>query len=132
MSSSWQTAAMERRLSKRHAAERRFRALGLAAIIISLLFLAFLLFTMAKNGLGGLDWSFLTGSDSTDPATAGRFAYVGFKGGSEPGVITLNYLVRSKTGQWFAITGNWHDPATAVSASDFAALMNRALRLVPH
>jgi hypothetical protein len=47
-------------------------------------------------------------------------------------VITLNYLVRSKTGRWFAVTGNWHDPAAAVSAPDFTSLMNRALRLVPH
>ena len=66
----------------------------------------------------------------TDPATAGRFAYVGFKGGSEPGVVTLNYLVRSKAGHWYAVAGNWHDPDAAVSTPDFAALMNRALRLV--
>jgi phosphate transport system permease protein len=31
---------------------------------------------MAKNGLGGLDWRFLSGSDSTDPATAGVYAAV--------------------------------------------------------
>jgi len=89
-----------------------------------------------------LDWLRRHGDDTTrailsvnrgtDPVTAGLFAYVGFKGGSEPGVITLNYLVRSKAGQWYAVTGNWHDPDAAVSTPDFAALMNRALRLVPH
>ncbi|MFA7602012.1 MAG: phosphate ABC transporter permease PstA [Novosphingobium sp.] len=71
MSDNWQSDAMRRRLAKRHAAERRFRAVGLAAIVVSLLFLAFLLFTMAWNGLGGLSLSFLTGSDSTNPAMAG-------------------------------------------------------------
>jgi phosphate transport system permease protein len=59
------------RLKKRYAAERRFKAMGLAAIIVSLAFLAVLLFTMLKNGVAGLDMAFLSGSDSTDPTTAG-------------------------------------------------------------
>jgi phosphate transport system permease protein len=62
---------MEKRLAKRHAAERRFRLLGLAAVVLSLSFLALLLVIMMKNGLGGIDWQFLTSSDSTEPATAG-------------------------------------------------------------
>ncbi len=71
MSSPWQSPEMQRRLAKRHAAERRFRALGVLAIVLSLSFLAFLLFTMLRNGIGGLDWQFLTGSDSTNAQTAG-------------------------------------------------------------
>jgi phosphate transport system permease protein len=86
-SSSWHSAAARRRLAKRHAAERRFRALGLAAIIVSLVFLTILLFTMAKNGLGGLSWGFLTGSDSTDPATAGVWSAV--KGSILTMLVTL-------------------------------------------
>jgi len=69
---------MKRRLARRHAAERRFRAIGIGAIVLSLSFLAFLLFTMAINGLGGLDLAFLAGSDSTDPDVAGvRGAVIG-------------------------------------------------------
>ena len=71
INSSWQSPEMQRRLARRHAAERRFKALGLVAIATSLLFLAFLLFTMLRQGLGGLDWAFLTGSDSTDATMAG-------------------------------------------------------------
>jgi len=71
MSDIWQSPEMVRRLKRRHAAERRFRLLGLGAIVLSLLFLAVLLFIMLKNGLSGLDWTFLTGSDSTDPHLAG-------------------------------------------------------------
>ena len=67
---------MTRQLARRHAAERRFRFLGLAAIVLSLSFLFLLLFIMLKNGLSGLDWDFLTGSDSTDPATAGVWGAV--------------------------------------------------------
>ena len=40
-------------LRKRYAAERRFRAAGLAAIVFSALVLAFLLWTMTANAFGG-------------------------------------------------------------------------------
>ena len=65
----------------------------------------------------------------TDAATAARFRYVGYKGGSEPGVISLNYLVETKAGNWLAVTGNWHNARAAVDESTFVALMNRALLL---
>jgi phosphate transport system permease protein len=87
MSNDWQSAASRRRLAKRHSAERRFRLLGLLAIAVSLLFLAFLLFTMAKNGLGGLNWGFISGSDSTEPATAGVWSAV--KGSFLTMLVTL-------------------------------------------
>ena len=45
--------------------------LGLFAVAMSMAFLAFLLGTMLYNGLGGIDMSFLTGSDSTEAADAG-------------------------------------------------------------
>lgn len=47
------TAAFEARLRKRYAAERRFRLLGLAAVLFSVAVLAFLLVTMTVNGIGG-------------------------------------------------------------------------------
>jgi len=71
MSNTWNAPDMTRRIARRHAAERRFKLLGLGAIVLSLLFLAVLLFIMLKNGLGGLDWAFLTGSDATDADMAG-------------------------------------------------------------
>jgi phosphate transport system permease protein len=49
----WRGDAMRRHLRRRYAAERRFRLLGLAAILISVGFLAFLLVTMMANGLRG-------------------------------------------------------------------------------
>lgn len=67
----WQTPEAARRIARRNAAERRFKLIGLGAIVLSLAFLALLLVIMLKNGLSGLDWSFLTGSDSTDPDVAG-------------------------------------------------------------
>ena len=47
------TAAFEARLRTRYAAEKRFKALGLGAILVSVAVLLFLLTTMVANGLGG-------------------------------------------------------------------------------
>ncbi|MDG2001715.1 MAG: phosphate ABC transporter permease PstA [Novosphingobium sp.] len=71
MTSNWQTPEMARRLARRHAAEKRFRRLGLGAIVLSMSFLVLLLVIMLGNGLGGIDWDFLSGSDSTNPDIAG-------------------------------------------------------------
>ena len=49
----WRTGAMQKRIRRRYAAERRFRLLGLAAVAISAAFLVFLLGTMLGNGLRG-------------------------------------------------------------------------------
>jgi phosphate transport system permease protein len=83
----WQTPDMARRLAKRHRSEKRFRALGQGAVVLSLAFLALLLVIMLKNGLGGLDWSFLSGSDSTEPANAGVWGAV--KGSFLTMLVTL-------------------------------------------
>jgi phosphate transport system permease protein len=69
--SRWTDQAMQARVRRRYAAERRFKAFGIAAIGLSVSFLLFLLVTMAANGLGGLSLGFLTSSDSTDAAGAG-------------------------------------------------------------
>ena len=87
MSSALQSPEMAIRVARRHRAERRFRLVGLAAISLSLLFLAFLLFTIFRDGIGGLDWSFLTGSDSTDAASAGVWGAV--KGSFLTMLVTL-------------------------------------------
>ena len=49
----WKTGSMQGRIRRRYASERRFRLLGLAAIALSVSFLAFLLVTMLGNGLRG-------------------------------------------------------------------------------
>lgn len=63
------------RLQRRYAAERRFKALGLVAVLFSALVLAFLLVTMTANALGGFKRAelrfpidFTTGVMTVDPA----------------------------------------------------------------
>ena len=69
--SRWASEAMRKRIASRYASEKRFRALGLAAILISLGFLAFLLVSMTVRGIGGFSATFLTASDATDPELVG-------------------------------------------------------------
>jgi len=49
----WKADAMQRRIRRRYAAERRFRLIGLGAVLLSAAFLAFLLVTMLGNGIRG-------------------------------------------------------------------------------
>jgi beta-lactamase class A len=58
-------------------------------------------------------------------APAKNWQYVGYKGGSEPGVISMSYLLRSAAGKWYVATGSWNDTAKDVDQQKFAGLMVR-------
>lgn len=64
------------------------------------------------------------------PADAKRWRYLGYKGGSEPGVIAMTFLAQAQDGRWFAISGSWNNPAARVDEPRFVALMTRALNLI--
>ena len=64
-------------------------------------------------------------------AQAARFAYVGYKGGSEPGVVSMNMLLRTKAGAWYAVAASWNNPDGPAPEADFAQLVWRAVALVP-
>ena len=61
------------------------------------------------------------------PASAAKWQYLGYKGGSEPGVISMSFLAQSKAGGWYSISGSWNNPAADVNNDAFAALMGRLL-----
>lgn len=61
------------------------------------------------------------------PAAAVKWRYLGYKGGSEPGVVSMSFLTQSKTGDWYAISGSWNNPAKDVDNGVFASLMTRLL-----
>lgn len=54
------------------------------------------------------------------PAT---WRYVGFKGGSEPGVINLTFLAQRVDGPWFTLSASWNDPQHTVDEARFVALV---------
>ena len=57
--------------------------------------------------------------------------YAGFKGGSEPGVANLTYLVQTRSGAWYALSTGWNNPAAPVDANRLAGLAARAIQLLP-
>ncbi|CAN5304697.1 phosphate ABC transporter permease PstA [soil metagenome] len=72
----WQGTVMQKRIARRYAAERRFKYLGMGAVLLSAGFLAFLLFSMIGNGARGftrteiaLPVDFRTAPLVIDPAT---------------------------------------------------------------
>jgi phosphate transport system permease protein len=74
--SRWTGESMHRHTRRRYASERRFQALGFTAIAVSVLFLVFLLYSMAEKGLGGfihyeaaLPIDFVKSDLFLDPAT---------------------------------------------------------------
>jgi beta-lactamase class A len=96
-------------------------------------------FASPAETAGILDWlrkeggetplSLLAINPGIDPATRAKFDYVGFKGGSEPGVVTLNFLVQRKDGRWLALAAGWHRNDAGVEENRFIMLMTRALVL---
>lgn len=63
----------------------------------------------------------------TSTSSSGKWKYLGYKGGSEPGVISMSYLAQSPSGKWFAISGSWNDRDKPVEDAKFAGLMTRLL-----
>jgi phosphate transport system permease protein len=53
----WKGAAMQKRIAKRYSSERRFKLMGLLAVLVSGAFLAFLLITMIGNGARGFTYT---------------------------------------------------------------------------
>jgi hypothetical protein len=63
------------------------------------------------------------------PAVAAKWKYVGYKGGSEPGVLNMTFLLEGHDGSWTVITGSWNNPAAEVDLARFAELLGRAVEL---
>jgi beta-lactamase class A len=64
------------------------------------------------------------------PALAKDFAYFGFKGGSEPGVLNLSFLLKNREGRWLAVSATWNNEAATLDEGRFAALMSRLIALM--
>jgi hypothetical protein len=60
---------------------------------------------------------------------AERWQFVGYKGGSEPGVISMTFLLEGKDGTWYVVSGSWNNIATAVDDTRFASLVGKAAEL---
>jgi beta-lactamase class A len=96
-------------------------------------------FASASDMVRTMDWLRREGDDAARAILAinpgvgqlrNELAYVGYKGGSEPGELNLTWLVRSPAGAWHVVTGTWNNPAAPLDEQRFIGLMARAVRLV--
>ena len=87
-----------------------------------------------------MDWLRRNGDDTTRDLLAindgvadqeaQKFAYVGYKGGSELGVLNTTYLLRDKPGRWYAVSASWNDPAAPLAEGQLFLIASRVIRLV--
>jgi hypothetical protein len=69
-------------------------------------------------------------NSALSPTERARFDTVGYKGGSETGVIAMGWLLKTKSDDWYAVAGAWNDVSQPVNNAAFSALMARAIALV--
>ena len=93
----WNGDVMQNRIARRYGAERRFKAMGFLAVLLSTLFLAFLLFTMLGQGVRGfqrteialdLDFPALT-SGATAASITGQNSDPALNSMDVPGLVEL-------------------------------------------
>ena len=66
---------------------------------------------------------------SMSEAQRSEWAYVGFKGGSEPGVLNLTWLLKDEQGEAYIVTLGWNNPEAAVETTTLELLAQRILSL---
>ena len=58
-----------------------------------------------------------------------KWAYVGYKGGSEPGVLNLTWLLQDKEQQWHMLSLSWNNPEQALDDGALQLISQRILAL---
>lgn len=56
-----------------------------------------------------------------------NFLYAGYKGGSEPGVLSMTWLLKNGKSQWYCLSASWNDEKDALDEGKFLGLMREAL-----
>lgn len=64
------------------------------------------------------------------PGNARQWRYVGYKGGSEPGVVAMTLLLHGSDGARYAVIMSWNNSTASVDDSRLAGLMARAASLI--
>lgn len=72
----------------------------------------------------------LSGNPGMPPGVAGKWSFAGYKGGSEPGVLAMTYLLQGKDGQWYMLAVAWNDPAKGVDLTTLGGLAAKYALLV--
>jgi beta-lactamase class A len=68
-------------------------------------------------------------SPSATPAIKANWGYIGYKGGSEPGVTNRTWLLTDQAGRDWVLTAGWNNAAAVVDDGKFLAIAQRILLL---
>jgi len=69
-------------------------------------------------------------NNGVGPVAAEPWRYLGYKGGSENGVISMSLLGERKSdGKWIVVTASWNDADANVDSVQFVGLVTRLLAL---
>ncbi len=69
-------------------------------------------------------------NNGVGPAAGADWKYLGYKGGSENGVLAMSMLGERKSdGKWFVITASWNNPDANVATEPLIGLVTRLLAL---
>ncbi len=66
---------------------------------------------------------------SATPAILANWGYIGYKGGCEPGVLNLTWLLRDKAGKDHVLTLGWNNPDASLDDGKLNAIAQRILLL---
>ena len=64
-----------------------------------------------------------------DESETANWDYVGYKGGSEPGVLNMSWLLRDDAGRWYMLAISQMDPASEVDTTGLLLMAKRILAL---
>lgn len=59
-----------------------------------------------------------------------RWKYVGYKGGSEAGVINMTYLLQSVNGGWYELSAGWNNAKAPLDESKFIGLVGGLIKIL--
>jgi beta-lactamase class A len=69
-------------------------------------------------------------NNGVGPVAAADWTYLGYKGGSENGVLSMSLLGERKAdGKWFVVTASWNNPDANLASEKFVGLVTRLLAL---
>ncbi len=59
-----------------------------------------------------------------------KFVYAGYKGGSEPGVVSMTWLLKTKKEDWYCLTASWNNEKETVDEKKFFEIMQSAINFI--
>ncbi len=85
----------------------------------------------AKNPVHARALEVLTLNDAGIGLEKTAWPYVGYKGGAEPGVLTMSWLVKSSSGEWFSVSLALEQTIPQIDESLLVDLGRAAVMLIP-